>query len=361
MDQRGRFKYQQVTILEDKELGSGNYGRVCKAMCDDLPCAAKLLNPKVFQFADTAAGSSGLARFRQDCEVLHSISHPCIVQYMDTYGQSETGQAVLLMELMDESLTSFLDKSTSPLPIHIQIDLSYDVIQALAYLHSNGIVHHNLTGQNVLVLAGSRAKVTDFGMAKMVRSQQASNPHLKHMTLHTSSAYMPPEAFRFPPSYSDQMDIFSFGVVTLQIMTRQFPHPSTSKVSEIERRKSDIGLVELKHILLPLTLSCLKDTDILRPPAAQLCRKLRQLRESSVYEESHLKREEALQEIDSIRRELSEVQKENEDLAAQLESVRLENRQLSKLISKCTEELSANIPVQNGREKLHAGVNPFLD
>jgi serine/threonine protein kinase len=352
MQHGARFKYQQVAVSNDLELGRGNYGRVCKAMCDDLPCAIKLLNPKIFQFQVGTVDDPGLERFRQDCEMLSSITHPCLVQYMDAYVQSDTGQAVLLMELMDESLTSFLERSLSPLPIYIQIDICYDVVQALSYLHSNGIVHRNLTGQNVLVRSGSRAKVADFGMMKMVHSQQASNPHLKHMTMHASStSYMPPEVFRFPPSYSENIDIFSFGVITLQVITRHFPHPKASKVSEIERRKSDISTVDLEHILLPFTLSCLKDTDILRPPAAQLCRKLKQLQESPAYSDSKLKREEALQEIDAIQRELSHVQRENEDLLARLESVQLENRQLSKLISKCSDSIGS---------KVQKGTHPYM-
>lgn len=352
MQKSGRLTYQQVAILEEMELGRGNYGRVCKAMCDDLPCAAKLLNPKIFHFSADSVGSSNLEQFNQDCKHLYTIHHPCIVQYMDAYVQPDTGQAVLLMELMDESLTSFLDKSLSPLPIHIQIDLCYDVNMALAFLHSSGIMHCNLTGQNVLICAGSRAKVTDFGMMKMIRSQQVSNPHLKHMTMADSSAYMPPEAFKYPPSYSNQIDIFSFGVIALQVMTRQYPQPSPCKVSEIERRKSDISLVGLEHVLLPLTLSCLKDTDILRPQTGQLCRKLKQLREGPLVKESRVKREDALQEIDSIRRELDEVHKENEELVAQLENIRLENEQLSMLISKYSEDISAN--VENGKEFGHA-------
>lgn len=355
MQQSARLKYQQVTILEDKELGWGNYGKVCKAMCDDLPCAVKLLNPKIFQFVADSV-SPGLERFKQDCEMLHSITHPSIVQYIDAYVQADTGQAVLLMELMDESLTSFLDRCLTPLPAYIQIDICYDVIQALSYLHSNSIVHRNLTGHNVLVRAGSRAKVADFGMMKMIHSQQVTNPYLKHMTLHatSSSSYMPPEAFRFPPSYSDQIDIFSFGVITLQVLTRQLPQPSASKVSEIERRKSDISLVEVEHILLPLMLSCLKDTDILRPPAAQLCRKLKQLQDSPVYSESRQKREEALQEVDAIHRELSEVQRKNDNLVAQVESLQLENKQLSKLISKYSENITSKI--HNGEFELVGSV-----
>lgn len=339
MDPGGQYKYQQVIIFEEKELGRGSFGRVCKAMCDELPCAAKLLHPKLFQFATT--GSEGL---RAECRILHSIRHPCIVQYMDTYVQADTGLCVLLMELADESLTNFLNRCLNPLPIHLQIDLCYDIVQALAYLHANEIVHLDLTGHNVLVSSGSRAKVTDFGMMKLVRSQQYSNPHLKHMTMSaSSSSYLPPEIARFPLSYSDKIDIFSFGVIMLQVVTRQYPRPSAAKVSEIERRNADIGLVSSEHILLPFTLSCLKDTDILRPPATQLCKKLKQLRDGPLYEESRQKREEALQEIDALRRELMEVQKENEEMAAELESVRSENDQLSKLISKCSENITANV------------------
>lgn len=340
-----RFKYHQVAIFEENELGRGNYGKVCKALCDDLPCAAKLLNPKIFRFSPDLVDSSAERGFKQECELLCAVKHPCIVQYMEAYIQPETGQGILLMELMDESLTRFLDRALNPLPIHLQIDLCCDVIQALSFLHSNNIVHRNLTGKNVLVYAGTRVKITDFGMMKMVNLQQMADPHLKHMTLPDSSAYMPPEIFRYPSSITHHLDIFSFGVVTLQIMTRQFPHPSISKISEVERRKADIGLVEVEHILMPIMLSCLKDTDILRPPASLLCRKLRQLKESPAYEKSRLKREEALQEIDGIRRELEEVQRENEELAYQLDNVRLENKQLSRLISKCSENISSNVQI----------------
>ncbi len=353
MQQSGRYQYNQVTIFEEREIGRGNYGQVFKGLCDDLPCAAKLLNPKIFGFSTTnPSDDPTLQQFNQECEVLLTITHPCIVQYLDAYIHPERGQAILLMELMDDSLTSFLDRSFdrsfNPLPIHLQIDLCSDVVQALVYLHSRNIVHCNLTGKNVLVCAGSRAKVTDFEMKRMVNSQQASNPHLKHMTMPASTDYMPPESFKYPPSTAYQVDIFSFGVISLQVMTRHFPQPSSSKVSEVERRKSDIGLVEVNHPILPLTISCLKDTDILRPPALQLCRKLRQLQNSSQYAGSRLQRERALQEIDSIRRELTEVQRENEELESQLESVRLENKHLSRLITKYTESISSN-EIENGK------------
>ena len=93
-----RYQYNQVTIFEDKELGKGNYAQVFRAVCDDLPCAAKLLNPKIFRFgAVTSSEDPTLKQFNKQCEMLFTITHPCIVQYLDAYVQPETRQAILLM------------------------------------------------------------------------------------------------------------------------------------------------------------------------------------------------------------------------------------------------------------------------
>ena len=98
------FHYQKVELLKTEELGVGSYGAVCKAMCDDLPCAAKILHPALFQF--TAPGTTSVMRkFVQECRLLSAIKHPHIVQYLGTYHDPESRLPVLLMELMDESLS----------------------------------------------------------------------------------------------------------------------------------------------------------------------------------------------------------------------------------------------------------------
>lgn len=339
---------KQITIFEDQELGRGTYGMVCKALYSDLPCAAKLLSPILFKFSDRAPESSTASRFNQDSKLLCAIHHPYIVQYFDVYIQYETKRSVLLMELMDESLASFLVRSPKTLPIHLQVEFCHNVIQALAYLHSNNIIHRDLTGNNVLISAGSRAKVTDHGMMKIVDSQLESSPRFKQMTTPDSIPYMPPEAFKHPPSYSNLLDIFSFGVLSLQIITREFPQPSASRVSEIERRESNFSSVEMDHVLLPIIKSCLKDRDILRPPAQHLCRKLNHLRDSRLCEDSRLKREQSLQEIDSIRKELKTFQTKNRELESQLENVRIENTQLCRLITKRSDNISSRLQQRGG-------------
>ena len=160
------FHYQNVELIKTESLGIGSYGAVCKAMCDDLPCAAKILHPALFQFT-TPGTTSVMRKFEQECHLLSSIKHPHIVQFLGTYRDPESRLPVLLMELMDEGLTHFLERAQEPLPYHTEVNLCHDISLALSYLHTNGIIHRDLSSNNVLLIAGSRAKVTDFGMVKL--------------------------------------------------------------------------------------------------------------------------------------------------------------------------------------------------
>ena len=295
------FRYQRVELLKTKELGVGSYGAVCKAMCDDLPCAAKILHRTLFQF--TAPGATSVMRkFEQECRLLSAIKHPHIVQYLGTYHDPESRLPVLLMELMDESLTRFLERSREPLPYHTEVNLCHDIALALSYLHSNGIVHRDLSSNNVLLIAGSRAKVTDFGMVKLY-DVNCSTAHLTPLTLCPGTmAYMSPEALKDRPVYTYKLDSFSLGVLCVQIMTRQFPDPGDRvtevedsryptgtvevRVPEIERRRSHIDLINPAHLLLPIALNCLKDRDRERPSCHELCGHMSTLKASPKYTES---------------------------------------------------------------------------
>ena len=297
------FLYQRVELLKTEELGIGSYGAVCKAMCDDLPCAAKILHRTLFQF--TAPGAtSAMRKFEQECRLLSAIKHPHIVQYLGTYHDPESRLPVLLMELMDESLTQFLERSREPLPYHTEVNLCHDIALALSYLHSNGIVHRDLSSNNVLLIAGSRAKVTDFGMVKLY-DVNCSTAHITPLTLCPGTmAYMSPEALGEPPMYTDKLDSFSLGVLCVQILTQQFPDPGNRfkimeindpripsgrvkvDIPEIERRRSHIDLVDPANPLLPVALNCLKDRERERPSCHELCGCMSTLKSSPKYTES---------------------------------------------------------------------------
>ena len=67
------------------------------------------------------------------------------------------------MELMELSLTDYLlGRSSTDIPYHVQVNISNDIAQAMDYLHSNGILHRDLTSNNILLNAHYQAKVTGF-------------------------------------------------------------------------------------------------------------------------------------------------------------------------------------------------------
>ena len=324
-----QFNYQTVQLIKTEPLGRGSYGAVYKAMCDDLPCAGKVLHPTLFQSNDPRAMTI-MRRFQQECGLLSAIRHPNIVQYLGSYQDPETQLPVLLMELMDDSLTKFLEQSQAPLSYHTQVNICHDIALALAYLHSNHIIHRDLSSNNVLLIgAGNRAKVTDFGMSKLLNVNHST------MTLCPGTpVYMAPEALDEPPAYTTKLDTFTFGVLGIQIITRLFPDPSPrtkevrirrdsrrrlqEAVPETERRKSHIDLIVPTHPLLKIAKECLNFKEKDRPSAQELCHRLSTLKEAEHYHQS-------VQQVQvrSIPVQIVEKEKQLQDVEKQLEDLQL--------------------------------------
>ena len=302
--------FKAVQLFKDQVLGIGSYGKVCKAKCDDLLCAAKLIHETLFDptaqqlIAAQRQHRLPMRRFEQECEFMSSIRHPNIVQYLGLYQDPDTGLPAILMELMDSSLTHFVESCTQPIPYHIQLNICHDITVALSFLHSNNIVHRDLSSNNVLLIGNVKAKVTDFGMARL----GDGNPRATQLTFTMcpgTDVYMPPEAVQDEPVYSEKIDCFSFGVITLQILTREFPKPGDRRkrieinhpglpsgtmaevfIPETERRQNHISRIDPNHTLLQVALLCLKDRDVERPSAQQLCERVAALKESAEYSES---------------------------------------------------------------------------
>ena len=290
--------YGTVEIFRDEILGIGSYGKVCKAKCGQLPCAAKLLHDTLFQDYDPGAHSL-VTKFRQECQFLSTIQHPNIVQYLGTATDPQSRRPVLLMELMDESLTRFLERLTGPLPYHSQLNICHDVALALAYLHSNAITHRDLSSNNVLLIGeGSRAKVTDFGMSQADGHEPSHDPtdpgswntslHASRGTHDTTSLLL--QARLLLPWSTHPPDNKNFpnpGDATTILEDRRFPTGQAFvPIPEVERRKKDIDLIEPSHPFLPTALVSLNDRDAERLSADELCGRLASLKREPRYTHS---------------------------------------------------------------------------
>ena len=336
------FRYRSFHINKSQPLGYGSYGAVYKAKCDQLTCAAKVLHPTIISLDPLDPGVGKIMqRFEQECAFLESIRHPNIVQYLGMTTDPESRLPVLLMELLDESLTKMLEHSPTALPYFVEVDICHDIVLAVAYLHSNDIIHRDLSGNNVLIIAKRRAKVTDFGMSRI----SSAAPTMTPMTMCPGTlAYMPPEALREPPAYTMKLDCFSEGVILIQVCTRLWPEPGPRTkivvdprsptgimempVLEPERRQNHIAKIDRNHGLLPIAMDCLRYRENDRPSSEELCERLAGLKETREYRESMEQVEREQNRIAELERQIGEMQKLHDENRQQVR--RLENTIRSK-------------------------------
>lgn len=290
--------FNSIKILRKDALGHGAYGTVYKALCDDqLLCAAKVLHDALVTTDQQQGPPPSLVhrlpieRFRQECEFLSLIRHPNIVLYLGISQDPDTNLPVLLMELMDTNLTVFLESSEISVPFHTQVCISHDIALAISFLHSNGIIHRDLSSNNILLIGDRRAKVTDFGMAMFEGTHRVTQTP-------GTAAYMPPEVKKTKdPISCDKTDVFSFGVLIIQIITRLFPAPKDDALSlwnsfrfepEIEKRQSHISLIKKNHPLRAIACDCLKQKYKERPTSAAVCSQVGVLKNSNYKDDAVL-------------------------------------------------------------------------
>ena len=244
-----------------------------------------------------------LPKFLQEIALLRDLSHPNIVQHIGVWHSSNKQTPVLLMDLLDTNLTKFLkDRCGSILPYRVQVNICHDIAIALRFLHNNGVIHRDLSSNNILlVITSLKAKLSDFGMATVY------DPNFKNERQLTkvpgTNFYMPPEAFKDRPDYTEKLDCFSLGVVIIQILTTLYPAPGdrcesvqidhpkipsgTTEVPirERVRRKTHIDMIDSSNPLLDIALKCIEDEPRIRPSAKEVSERTDYLKKSPKYSE----------------------------------------------------------------------------
>lgn len=363
------FPFSNIEIYKKEQLGTGSFGVVCKARCDKLLCAAKLLH-NIFILSSDPDVAIIRNKFEEECAIMATIIHPCIVQFIGV-AVTMDGEPVLLTELMDTSLTKFIAEQahTSSIRVHEEIDIVNDIAMGLSYLHSRNIVHRDLSSNNVLLNRGCKAKITDFGVSKIYDATAGSRigSGIKYQTKCPGTPYfMSPEASRDGALYTDKLDIFSFGVICIHLLSKRYPSPGPDKVERIDsngqiafypvsernRRASDIGLIPREHCLMDLSISMTADLSSARPTANDVCDKLMKIRCSNVYKLSSARESSSAHSIndwEKLSQELKQVKLENWRLSKDLENMKTELTDRDDEVVKLKEE---NVKLNNEVQEL---------
>jgi hypothetical protein len=195
-----------------QEIGRGGMGAVFKGYDPtlDRTVAIKILAPHLTwerRFID---------RFGREARVVAQLSHPHIVSIHDVGVQD--GVYYLVMAFVEGETLRHLIARQGALPPPQAAHILAQVAEALDYAHQRGVVHRDVKPGNVLMEAGQRAVLTDFGIA---RAAEGTRLTATGMSLGTPE-YMSPEQARGEPT-GPQSDVYSLGIVLYEMLTGQVP------------------------------------------------------------------------------------------------------------------------------------------
>ena len=337
------FVLKGVTSLNRKELGRGAYGKVYAVKYCQTVCAAKEIHSILIEDVGETERRLTIESFLRECRQCSMLRHPNVIQFLGVYYPTGAGGAnrmrlpVMVMEMMADSLTSFVDKHEK-IPVHIKYSIVHDVSLGLCYLHNHDplIVHRDLSPNNVLLTTHHVAKISDLGVAKVIKADSR-----KTMTKAPGTVdFMPPEALTRNPLYGPPMDVFSFAGIILHTFNQQWPSPSEQvqfdpktrrKVAllEVERRQQYLGkMIGEAEVLRPLVEECLDDDPAVRPTIATVCERI-QMNKDAYMKESP--------------QECITVYKENMQYKIEVEQLKSENVQHKATLQEMVMKLNTQI------------------
>ena len=236
----GRYR-----VLEP--LGRGGMARVYRAYHPQLDryVAIKVLRSDLMEDEDF------LARFRREAQAVAALRHPNIVQVFDFDVQDEL--YFMVMELLEgDTLKTRLNDyrvRDEKMPSGEVVRVLLDVLDGLAYAHSEEMIHRDIKSANILLTKKGQAVVADFGIAQIVGSTR----HTASGALMGTLDYMAPEQGLEGRSDA-RSDIYSLGIVFYEMLTQRTPFEADTPLA-----------VLMKHVNDPLPLPCKIDPDIPEP------------------------------------------------------------------------------------------------
>jgi serine/threonine-protein kinase len=201
------------TLVLEAELGRGGMGRVFRARDERLgrAVAVKVLRP------ESAANPDFRARFAREARTLARLEHSGIVAVHD-FGTTPDGDGYLVMQLVSGG--SIADRL--PLPVADALAIAIDLCAALAYAHGRGIIHRDIKPENVLIGDDGRARLSDFGIARLVDPTPDDGPLTRPSMVLGTPGYMAPEA-RAGARPDARMDVYAVGALLKHMLTGRHP------------------------------------------------------------------------------------------------------------------------------------------
>jgi eukaryotic-like serine/threonine-protein kinase len=265
----GQVVAERFRVLD--RLGAGGMGTVYRAehIYIKKHVALKLLRPEI------TANPEAITRFQREALSASTIGHDNIVR-IDDFGRLPDGQVYLTMEFLDGCPLAELLKSSTLTMVQL-LDIALQTCHGLAAAHSKGIVHRDMKPENIFICrADGAVKILDFGIAKVIRTDENTNLTKTGAVFGTPN-YMAPEQ-ALGRRVDHRADIYSLGVILYEMLTQQLPFKSDSFIAILAQHVTEPPVPPRRaapHREIPLEMEAI----ILRAMAKEADRRFQDMRE----------------------------------------------------------------------------------
>ena len=186
---------------------------------------------------DLADDEKFVRRFQREANAASSLKHPNIVEMYDV-GEDD-GKYFIVMEFINGKTLKSLIKKRGALTLSEVIDIMLQLTSAVACAHDSYIIHRDIKPQNVMILEDGRVKITDFGIAMALNSNELTQTNSVMGSVH----YLPPEQANGSGS-TIKSDIYSLGILMFELLTGKLPFKGENAVEiAIKQMKEPIPSV----------------------------------------------------------------------------------------------------------------------
>jgi serine/threonine protein kinase len=213
-----------------RSVGAGGIGTVylAKQLALDREVALKEIR-ELFGFFDASQRSEIKRRFRDEVAQASRLAHPNIAMIVDANTDREYPYVVSEF-VAGGNLRRLLERS-EVFPPSLALEVFIQLLQAVAHAHERKVVHRGIKPENVLFDLSGNARVTDFGLARVVQRDQSVIRHI-HVGV-GSIAYMAPELFANPNAAGVASDLYALGILLYEMLARRLPGRRSPMPSEL--------------------------------------------------------------------------------------------------------------------------------
>lgn len=223
---------QQKRYRIVKRLGEGGMGAVYRAWDTrlNIPVALKEMTPQPDLNTDQL--DQLRQQFQQEATILARLNHPNLVRVTDFFEEKRKGY--LIMDYVEgEGLDECIQREGA-IPEAKVLTWAEELLDAIAYCHSQGILHRDIKPQNVILRPDGHAVLVDFGLVKL---WDPNDPRTKTaMRGMGTPEYAPPEQYEVDAGHTDpRTDIYSLGATLYHALTGQAPPTATLRIADPEQ------------------------------------------------------------------------------------------------------------------------------